>query len=281
MTLGKHLLNNYKTILWIFLLVWLGVYLYIAANDGITPFEAVFYSAVFGLISAAICTVNIILFYYLFPVWSTTDHPFWDAKSNAASILNIVTISLANYACILYLNKSKGSFEQYLMVLGLTILIGAIVVIVVYFYESNQKLRKSLSKAKPIHEHLGANSTDTKAIDWTIQLGDEIQKINIESLLFIESNRNYVKLHFDGNFNTELRITLKEIEQKLADFDFLKRCHRSFIVNLNKVEKVSGNSTGYTLQLITQDAPIQVSRSYVSSVKKWLESNKKAVLIPS
>ncbi len=39
------------------------------------------------------------------------------------------------------------------------------------------------------------------------------------------------------------------------------RCHKSYIVNLNKVNRISGNAKGYKLQIDELDFLIPVSRS--------------------
>ena len=278
MTLSQHLRSNYKSILGVFLLVWLGVFLYIASGNFDSIFDTLFYSALYGAISAIICTVNMIVFFFLFKEWSISHHTGFDIKNIALIALNIITISVANYAFTLYLNgDSTVSFDQYFLMLGLTILIGLLPAIVIYFYDANIALKKKLERVRPINEHLDDDTSNSKVIDWVLKVNDtETHHINIDSLLYAESNRNYVRLFFEHGVETEIRLTLKQLEEKLSGFDFLIRCHRSFIVNMEKVHKASGNAQGYTLDLQNGDVSVQVSRSYLPVIKKWLINHKKA-----
>ncbi len=281
MTLSRYLIKNYKSAIGIFLLVWFSVFIYLSSSDYLSLLETIFYSATFGLISAVVSIFNMILFYTLFPSWSTSEQPFRNPRSIASSLFNILAISFANYAYLLYLNDQKASLDLYFMILGLTVLIGLLAIAFIHFYKSNQRLKSSLKKARPVVDHLPMNPSQSKAINWNIRAGREAQNINVDSLLYIESNKNYVKLHFEDGLVTELRITLKEVQQSLSEFDFLIRCHRSFIVNMNKVEHINGNSTGYEMCLRSLDMKLNASRTYVSAVKNWLEMNKKTALLPA
>lgn len=51
------------------------------------------------------------------------------------------------------------------------------------------------------------------------------------------------------------------MEENLAEFPEFYRCHRTYIVNLQKVKHISGNAQGYKLHLENIDTLIPVSRS--------------------
>ena len=89
-------------------------------------------------------------------------------------------------------------------------------------------------------------------------------------ILFVKSEDNYVNIYYLTKHNelkSELiRISMKKIQEKL-EFPFL-RVHRSYIVNLNQVCKVSGNSQGMQINLTEIKDVIPVSRTYIDSLKK-------------
>ncbi len=63
-----------------------------------------------------------------------------------------------------------------------------------------------------------------------------------------------------------LRCRLKTIEDSFLDSD-LVRCHRKFLVNINKVEVLSSEKDGYYLTLDMPGVePIPVSKTYEESV---------------
>ena len=65
-----------------------------------------------------------------------------------------------------------------------------------------------------------------------------------------------------------IRNTLKEIEKQISDTTSLFKCHRAFIINLAHIEKVSGNSQGYSLRIKYLDREIPVARNYSKSFRE-------------
>jgi hypothetical protein len=90
-----------------------------------------------------------------------------------------------------------------------------------------------------------------------------------ENLLFIESAENYVSICYLNKEKISkylLRETLKKIEENFAGTEII-RCHRSYIVNFEKVRVIRKDRDGLKLEL---DSPsvmdIPVSKTYVDSV---------------
>ena len=98
--------------------------------------------------------------------------------------------------------------------------------------------------------------------------------LDINQLSYIQASDNYVIVYHesaDGSIDKIiLRATMKSILQQLEAYSFILRAHKSFIVNLNKVEQVSGNSQGYKLHLRSIQEPIPVSRHLNKKVKEVL-----------
>ena len=91
-----------------------------------------------------------------------------------------------------------------------------------------------------------------------------------DKLYYIESDDNYVKVWYtDGGGAMKqymLRCRLKTIEDSFVDSD-LVRCHRKFLVNINKVEVLSSEKEGYFLTLDSPEVePIPVSKTYEEAV---------------
>jgi hypothetical protein len=112
----------------------------------------------------------------------------------------------------------------------------------------------------------------------TVLLRSENEKetltLSSQSLLYIESADNYSDVCFLQNGLVEhrlIRSSLKRIEDNLSHA-FCFRCHRSFIVNLNNVSRVTGNSQGYKLHLHHADKPIPVSRRLNDELVTQLQS---------
>lgn len=87
---------------------------------------------------------------------------------------------------------------------------------------------------------------------------------------YIESLDGSILVHVSGE-NYICALTLTELEQRLNHFGFF-RCHRSYIVNLQKVrEIITWTKNSYSLRLNTgKDAVVPLSRSKLQELKALL-----------
>lgn len=87
-----------------------------------------------------------------------------------------------------------------------------------------------------------------------------MRKIWLNRVLYFTSDVRVIDAHF---VNETIRFygKLDEIEQQITDADFL-RCHKSFLVNKNKIDKMSRES------VIVHGETIPVSRSRYEEMKK-------------
>ncbi|WP_435923110.1 LytTR family transcriptional regulator DNA-binding domain-containing protein [Paenibacillus sp. DYY-L-2] len=87
---------------------------------------------------------------------------------------------------------------------------------------------------------------------------------------YIESLDGSILVHVGGE-NYVCALTLTELEQRLNNFGFF-RCHRSYIVNLQKVrEIITWTKNSYSLRLNTgKDAVVPLSRSKLQELKALL-----------
>lgn len=98
----------------------------------------------------------------------------------------------------------------------------------------------------------------------TAENGKDQLSIPPDALLFLSSADNYVEVVYirSGAVVSELfRNTLKSLAGQLTAYADIYRCHRSFMVNLQKVTRVSGNSQGYKLHFAETETTVPVSRN--------------------
>ena len=69
-------------------------------------------------------------------------------------------------------------------------------------------------------------------------------------------------------FKEIIRSSLTRLEGQIQ-IKSIVRCHRSFIVNLDKVIKVSGNAQGFKLHLEGTDFMVPVARKYSEIVHRF------------
>ncbi|GAA4271532.1 hypothetical protein GCM10022258_08260 [Aquimarina gracilis] len=94
--------------------------------------------------------------------------------------------------------------------------------------------------------------------------------LSLDALLYVKAQDNYVDIYYlkDNQVKKQLlRVTMKALALKLKEKAII-RCHRSYLVNMNKVIKIDNN--GYQMQLLLSNIknPIPISRSYINSVKE-------------
>lgn len=93
--------------------------------------------------------------------------------------------------------------------------------------------------------------------------------IKIESLLYLESADNYVNIYYLDNSKTArftLRNTIKRLEESLKGTEII-RCHRSYMVNFDKVKILRKDKEELLLELdLPNTLNIPVSKTYIESV---------------
>jgi DNA-binding LytR/AlgR family response regulator len=93
-------------------------------------------------------------------------------------------------------------------------------------------------------------------------------------LLFAKADGNYIELtKSNGNqITTEVkRISLTQFETQIKDYPHFFRCHRTYLVNMFKIEKVTGNSQGYLLSFNETNIKIPVSRKQIDSFNDYYQ----------
>jgi len=98
----------------------------------------------------------------------------------------------------------------------------------------------------------------------------DILEILADDLFFIESSDNYSTVFYKAGNTIQkemLRSSLTRLESQI-NLPNIVRCHRSYIVNLDKVEKVTGNAQGYKLHLKSPELSVPVARKYSEIVEQ-------------
>ncbi|NNE75627.1 MAG: response regulator transcription factor [Pricia sp.] len=72
-----------------------------------------------------------------------------------------------------------------------------------------------------------------------IKEGNKLVKIRLDEVRYFKSEANYIAVVLENQKILTL-MTLKELEPKLPDF--FQKVHRSYIVNLNKIESIDSNA---------------------------------------
>jgi len=121
---------------------------------------------------------------------------------------------------------------------------------------------------------LSNESLSHDKIALTDESGSETISLHKDQLLFVQSARNYVEIHYRKNdkvIEFLLRNSLIDIYRQLAGPGIV-RCHRSYIANLNQATLIKRTSQGYSLYLNGLFEPVPVSRSKTKAILSYLKN---------
>lgn len=122
---------------------------------------------------------------------------------------------------------------------------------------------KAITKAQEIYNlsNLFVGNTQDEYV--FIRDAGAIKRIKMEDINFLEAQGDYVKIYMDEKSHA-VHSSLKSIEDKLPE-KFFVRVHRSFIVNIGKIDTVEGNT------LILHKRFVPVSDAYKATLNKRMQ----------
>jgi hypothetical protein len=211
-------------------------------------------------------SLNLLILPSLFPgvfiktIWNIKKEIFWN-------LWILSTISVGYY---LYY-KVLGIFAiDFKMILGL-IVIAIIPITGLIIVNRNRMLRSHLKLAEGINKKLKDNkSIEDKLIHFKSEYVKDNLSIKVRLLLLIRAANNYIEVFWkEGEVikSHMIRSSLKSAEDLLQEHNFIFKCHRSFIININFIDKIEGNLQGYKIFFEGLDFPVPVSKNFAYKLK--------------
>ncbi|MBR9909644.1 MAG: response regulator transcription factor [Gammaproteobacteria bacterium] len=130
-----------------------------------------------------------------------------------------------------------------------------------------EKVAADLSGAGPAEEKEQAEANLSRKL--AIKDRDLITMVDQEDIDWVDAAGDYMCIHVAGDTHI-MRATLKHLLGQL-DSSIFKQVHRSTIVNVNRIQKITPCSKGEYLLHIGTDAQIKVSRNYRTAIKQYIE----------
>jgi len=103
-----------------------------------------------------------------------------------------------------------------------------------------------------------------------LRSGGEIYFVKAEEIDWIEAEGDYMKFHAGGRVH-QLRETMANLEDRLDSKRFI-RIHRSTIVNLDRVRKLSPSFAGEYAVILHDGTKLRLSRGYHDRLEELLRS---------
>ena len=229
----------------------------------------------YGLVTFVILTFN------LFTIPIILKKQFkengWTVQKQIILVVWIIyTIGLANF---LY---SSIFFAGFRSIWGLaifqmyTLTIGVFPTVIITILGQNARLAYNLKCANDLNNTLEFKANESGEQQVCIVADNEKDRfdVSLSNLLYIESTGNYIEVYYlkeDKPANLLLRCALKRAEAQLEKHPAMFKCHRAFIVNINKIIQLKGNSQGVRLILKNLNIEIPVSRNSIKPLKDTLK----------
>jgi hypothetical protein len=273
----------------------------IACVAGLCVFSIFYFFRPFGLeklddtkialLGLQYATITIILSLFcnfiipkLFPKLFNEKH--WTVLSEIFFLLFIITtIAIANLIFTSFAFKTRISGTFFLKMLSYTIGFGIVPILFSVLVKQRNLLRKYSNEAVSIDNLIAEKNEEAVLIDEPkkeisiLEIKGNNQKelltIQAKDFLYAEAADNYTAIHFLKNNNPEqvlFRMSIKNLEEQHPLSDSLFRCHKSYIINLQHVNHISGNAQGYSLHIFNNDTKIPVSRSLNVVIKEKISS---------
>jgi len=156
-------------------------------------------------------------------------------------------------------------FRQSTINTSLVLLLPYAILWLYFSWRDKNNLLEKLAKAEPNVEVAKKN-----LVAFPDEKGELKISIMLENLLYVDSADNYATIHYLNKSKLShylIRNSLKWMEEHLTKDSPLVRCHRSYIVNLDKVKVLRKTKEGIFLELDTDNTPdIPVSKTYYERV---------------
>ncbi len=166
-----------------------------------------------------------------------------------------------------YLARDIVSYQTFFNFLKITISIGIFPIVGLVFFTERTLLKRNIERAQLLSNQLPPAAVEENT---TVHIQEESVKaspivMQLSEFLYAQSEGNYVTIyHLEDSalVHKLIRLSLKQLEIQLENLSQIKRCHRSYLINMQHITSIEGNARSLTLQLDKVATSIPVSRSF-------------------
>ncbi|MDC6350831.1 LytTR family DNA-binding domain-containing protein [Zeaxanthinibacter sp. PT1] len=160
---------------------------------------------------------------------------------------------------LIYDNPQNWSWNYLFEEIRNTFLIGMLLIAILVPINQRILQQRNQRKAGRIHPFVQGEGNLSVIPIKTMVKGDDFNLYS-NDFIYAEADRNYVSIQLRNGVTHLKRISISSLERQLQTESQIMRTHRSYLVNTDFIEKVTGNAQGYQLQLQGAGQTIPVSR---------------------
>jgi hypothetical protein len=154
------------------------------------------------------------------------------------------------------------------------ILIAIVPTSVLIVFNRNRLLRSHLKSANELNIKLKEHKAlQDKLVHFVSDYQKDNLSIKVSFIMFIRSANNYIEVFWkeDQAVKSQMvRCSLTKAEELLKDDKFIFKCHRSYLANINHIDKIEGSQQGYRLFFDKVEIPVPVSKNYTDKLKELI-----------
>ncbi len=264
-------INNKKNIIRLvgftalFALVFINIYKPFSSSNWYKVSEFMFfvYSSVIILTGVLVVVISRLIMYFY-----SKRHKISYWKYGIWVFLEILFMSVFYTVYTIVLNPGRDVMEVFEGSVKNTALVLLLPYFVLWFYFG---WRESVRKLEQIENPDDFTINSPGSIAFRDEKGVLRISLSMYDLMYIESSDNYVLIHYTINDKIKrylLRNTLKNLEKEFQRTNVV-RCHRSYLVNLDRVKVLRRGKEGLFIELDAQGADdLPVSKSYQQKVSE-------------
>lgn len=234
-------------------------------------------SAYYSVVGLVIGVINVIIIPLFLP--SLFKEISWTLKRNIVwGFWNLFSFaSLIFIAHNIYYHFYNFTIQAYLLffyyvfILGFPLSIISSILYQYYLLKKHQRIAETLNKNLSNENLLSPENQ----IEFIISKFRKI-RVPLHKLLYAEAVGNYINVVYENNGIKKVivRETIGNIEQRTCSSEKIFRTHRSYLINVHYIEKITGDSQGLKIHLKEIDNIIPVSRSKIRNFRELISKNK-------
>jgi hypothetical protein len=258
--------SNVKLSVGIAAFVGLFLAIFLPFNIGEVP-VSIRYKCIAGYatLSLLVCLFNTVALPFFLP--KVFDEKKWTTGRQIITVAyNFIAVGTANLLLSFYYGFVDLSFSSFINYQLITLAVGIFPISIYLLLKQNYTLKLNMKAAMEISRQLERPSDLPKEVLLTFISDNEKDRLLVaaKDVLYLESADNYVEIVYWKDEKLEkalLRGTLNRMEETLKTQEDFYRCHRTYIVNLKKIQGISGNSQGLRISFAATDKQVPVARS--------------------
>ena len=225
----------------------------------------------YQFITLLVMLINYFVVFSLFPNFFNPET--WTVgKMLLMTSLEILVIAILNW---IY----TGYFAQYISAdISLskffisTVSIGVIILIIVVLASEHYLNHRNCKLAEHLSIQIDMKQKEPeKNLHFISENQNENFDLSSNQLLCIKAEGNYCNVFYVDNerfTNKLIRTSLRKLEKNFEKNPDIKRCHKSYMVNMKNVDKVTGNARNYVFHIDHLPFSIPVSRNFPQQIIK-------------